>query len=38
MQDIMENEGNFSIYYDLEKGRFPTVDETYNQSVLFLIK
>lgn len=29
MRDIMKKEGNFPIYYDLEKMRYPTLDEAY---------
>ena len=29
MRDIMKKEGDFPIYYDIEKGRFPTLDEVY---------
>lgn len=30
MRDIMKKEGNFPIYYDIEQGRFPTLDEVYS--------
>jgi len=29
MRDIMNREGDFPIYYDMSKGRFPTFDEVY---------
>jgi three-Cys-motif partner protein len=29
MRDIMNGEGDFPIYFDLSKGRFPTFDEVY---------
>jgi len=29
MRDIMKKEGNFPIYYDILKGRYPTLDEAY---------
>jgi len=29
MRDIMKKEGDFPIYYDILKGRYPTLDEAY---------
>jgi three-Cys-motif partner protein len=29
MRDIMKKEGQYSIYFDIQKGRFPTLDEVY---------
>lgn len=29
MRDIMKREGDFPIYYDIVKGRYPTLDEIY---------
>jgi len=29
MRDIMKKEGNYPIYFDIEKGRAPTLDEAY---------
>jgi three-Cys-motif partner protein len=29
MRDIMKKEGNYPIYYDIAKGKYPTLDEAY---------
>ena len=29
MRDIMKKEGQYGVYFDIAKGRFPTLDEVY---------